>query len=133
MCDYIWRGHSIWVSHWVPTHDLGPQKLVETSAFVSKWPSKVRGRPELSSFSQSYTVYAGGRGSMAAIHFLMLIYDALHFHMWSLKSTFSMYYFGRKEGVTKKQYHVYALDNVDSSGRPISLILSSFLPTAVFN
>ena len=34
-------------------------------------------------------------------------------------STFSKYSFGR-DGVTKKEYSVYALDNVDNSGRPLN-------------
>ena len=48
----------------------------------------------------------------------------------SPKSTFSKYSFGR-EGVTKKEYSLYAFDNVDNYGRPLRVHpeLSSFSRT----
>ena len=55
----------------------------------------VGGRPELSSFSQEYTEYAGWRGSMAAVCFFkMLIMMHCIFIQGRYKSTFSKYFFG---------------------------------------
>ena len=34
----------------------------------------LRGRPELSSFSRAYTAYAGGRGSMAVVRLLNVLF-----------------------------------------------------------
>ena len=59
----------------------------------------------------------GGRGQWAAyVYKKKIYYDALHFHIGSLKLTFSKYSFGREGGGHKKEYSVYAFDNVDNSG-----------------
>ena len=82
----------------------------------------LRGRPELSSFSQEYTEYAGrdGGGQWPPFDFLMLIVmNALHFHTGSLKINIFKVLFGREGGGHKKEYSVYAFDNVDNSGRPL--------------
>ena len=42
-----------------------------------------------------------------------------HFDMGYSESTFSKYVFGRGEGVTKKEYAVYARENDDNYGRPL--------------
>ena len=44
-----------------------------------------------------------------------------HFDMGYSESTFSKYAFGRGEGVTKKEYAVYARENDDNYGRPLRL------------
>ena len=59
-----------------------------------------------------YTEYAGG-----STVFLNVDYDALHFHMGSYK--INIFKVLSWEGVTKKEYSVYAFDNVDNSGRPV--------------
>ena len=76
------------------------------------------GRPELSSFSQVYTVYAGERGSMVAVRFKKNVdYDALHFHKGSLKiNIFKVLSWERVRVSQKRLYSVYAFDNVDYSG-----------------
>ena len=44
----------------------------------------------------------GGGGQWSPYAYIMFDYDALHFHMGSVKSTFSKYSFGREGGVTKR-------------------------------
>ena len=57
---------------------------------------------------------------MAAICFLKKVdYDALHFHMKSLKINIFKVLFWHGAG-HKKSYSVYAFDNVDKSGRPLN-------------
>ena len=43
-----------------------------------------------------------------------------HFDMGYSESTFSKYAFGRGEGVTQKEYAVYARENDDNYGRPLN-------------
>ena len=47
-----------------------------------------------------------------------------HFDMGYSESTFSKYAFGRGEGVTKKEYAVYARENDDNYGRPLIIKMS---------
>ena len=42
-----------------------------------------------------------------------------YFDMGYSESTFSKYAFGREEGVTQKEYAVYARENDDNYGRPL--------------
>ena len=44
----------------------------------------------------------GGGGQWSPYAYIMFDYDALHFHMGSVKSTFSKYSFGREGGGHKK-------------------------------
>ena len=52
--------------------------------------------------------------------FLNVDYDALHFHKKSLKIyIFKVLFLVGGRG-SQKEYSVYAIDNVDNSGRPLS-------------
>ena len=62
-------------------------------------------------FQNSTQSMLWGRGSMTPYAFKNVDYDALHFH------TFSKYSFWREGGGHKKEFSVYAFDNVDSYGR----------------
>ena len=50
-----------------------------------------------------------------------------HFDMGYSESTFSKYAFGSGEGVTQKEYAVYARENDDNYGRPLTPSESTFL------
>ena len=52
----------------------------------------------------------------------MLIMMHCIFIPGSPKSTFSKYCFGREGGGHKKEYSLYAFDNVDNYGRPLMYI-----------
>ena len=54
---------------------------------------------------------------MVAVRFLKML--IMHLYTGSLKSTFSKYSFGR-EGQPQKEYSLYAFDNVDNYGRPLT-------------
>ena len=83
----------------------------------------LRGSPQLSEYSQAFTEYAG-RGSQRPPYALKKYYyhyDALHFHTKPLKiNIFKLRFYEGEREVHKKQYFVYAFDNVDNSGRPLS-------------
>ena len=61
---------------------------------------------------------------MVAMSFLKNVdYDALHLHTGSVTiNIFKVLFWKVREGVTKKEYSVYAFDNVDNSGRPIRTV-----------
>ena len=65
-----------------------------------------------------FTRVCWGRGSMVAVHFLNVDYDALHFRSGSFKINIFKVLLRGREGVTKKEYSVYAFENIDNSGRP---------------
>ena len=71
-------------------------------------------RPELSSFSRAYT---GKDGSRATVQFLKMSFMGHCNFEGSQNQHFqSILLLGRG---LQKEYYVYALDNVDNSGRPL--------------
>ena len=80
----------------------------------------VRGHPELSSLSREYTEYAGRDGVKGCLRFLNVDYDALHFHTGVAKINIFIVLFWEGGGGHKKEYSVYAFDNVDNYGRPLT-------------
>ena len=74
-----------------------PDSHTSTSDYQLNLSVPIRGRPQLSSFSLAYTA------SRAVVRFLKsVVYGELCFSEGASKSTFSMYYFGREGGVTKR-------------------------------
>ena len=53
-------------------------------------------------FKIPHGVCWGGGGQWSPYAYIMFDYDALHFHMGTVKSTFSKYSFGREGGGHKK-------------------------------
>ena len=80
-------------------------------------------RLELSSFLRAYTAL-GGRGSRVAVRFfLMSFMGHCDFENESQNQPFQSTLLVGKGGGHTKEYYVYALDNVDNSGRPLRIIL----------
>ena len=76
---------------------------------------RLRGRPELSSFSRAYTAYAGREGRFLKMLFIL----HCDFENGSENQHFQSNLLVGREGVTRKESCVYALDYVDNSG-PLS-------------
>ena len=88
------------------------------------------GHPELSSFSPAYTVYAGMGGGQAlpCTLFKNVVYGALRF--WEEVARFTFQSTVLVKGGSHKNsrpYSVYAVDNVDNSGRPLTMFASTYL------